>query len=158
MQHRAADFLTSTPAETAALAERLGCVMRAGDTVLLAGDLGAGKTTFAQGLARGLGCRARVTSPTFVLMNRYSGRIPLIHVDLYRLPPGAELEDLGLWEAASETVLAIEWPGRAAHDALPADAVRVTFAAGPTEGTRAITITATGPRSAAVVAALRAGQ
>jgi len=80
---------------------------------MLHGDLGAGKTVFVRGLAAGLGANPdEVSSPTFVLIQHYKGRTPLVHVDLYRLETGAAIDDLGLEELASGAVVAIEWAGR----------------------------------------------
>jgi tRNA threonylcarbamoyladenosine biosynthesis protein TsaE len=97
--------------ETAGVARRLAATLSAGDTVLLFGDLGAGKTAFVRGLAEGLGIDAgEVTSPTFTLVQEYrSGRLPLVHADLYRLEDPREIDDLGLEELAAGGVLAIEW-------------------------------------------------
>lgn len=104
---------TSGEAETAAAGEELAHTLRAGDVVLLSGELGAGKTAFVRGLARALGMpEEEVTSPTFTLVQEYRGpRVILFHVDLYRLSP-REIEDLGLDEMMGEGILAIEWPDR----------------------------------------------
>lgn len=83
-----------------------------GDLLLLAGPLGAGKTTFVRGLAAGLGCRGDVASPTFQLVRVYPGPLQLAHVDLYRLEAAPELEGLGLEELLDEGVVAIEWGDR----------------------------------------------
>ena len=80
-------FTTKSAAETQRLGRRLGALMKAGDVIFLTGDLGAGKTTFAKGVALGLGIREDVTSPTFTLVTEYEGRVPLAHMDLYRLLP-----------------------------------------------------------------------
>ena len=111
--------------DTAAMGRELGATLTAGDVVLLHGDLGAGKTAFVRGLAEGLGVEAAdVTSPTFTLMQEYrGGRLPLFHVDLYRLNDPREIEDLGLDEIAEDGVLAIEWAER--HPRPPRQAVRV---------------------------------
>jgi len=108
---------SSSEEETLAAGERLGRRLTAGAVVLLFGDLGAGKTAFVRGLARGLDVPAdEVTSPTFTLVQEYRGRLTLHHVDLYRLEP-AEVADLGLDELTSgDAVVAIEWAERW-HDA-----------------------------------------
>jgi tRNA threonylcarbamoyladenosine biosynthesis protein TsaE len=105
---------TNSERETAAAGRDLAARIGPGDVVLLTGDLGAGKTAFVRGLAEGLGIAAsEVTSPTFTLIQEYAGgRLPLYHVDLYRLKP-IEVDDLGLDELTSEGgVTAIEWPDR----------------------------------------------
>jgi tRNA threonylcarbamoyladenosine biosynthesis protein TsaE len=104
-------ILTDSEAETAAMGRELAATLSAGDVVLLYGDLGAGKTAFARGLAEGLGVApADVSSPTFTLVQEYrGGRVPLLHVDLYRLDDPREIEDLGLDEIAADAVLCIEW-------------------------------------------------
>jgi tRNA threonylcarbamoyladenosine biosynthesis protein TsaE len=115
---------TTTEEETAAAGERLAAALGPGDVVLLYGELGAGKTAFVRGLARGLGASDRdVTSPTFTLVQEYAGRLPLYHVDLYRLEP-KEVEDLGLEELVSgDGVVAIEWAER--WHGRPDDAIEV---------------------------------
>lgn len=105
--------VTESEEQTAEAGERLAGTLRPGDVVLLFGDLGAGKTAFVRGLARGLGASGDdVSSPTFTLVQEYAGRIQLFHVDLYRLEP-AEVDDLGLDElVAGDGVVAIEWADR----------------------------------------------
>ena len=105
---------TATEAETSAAGEELGRTLRAGTVVLLYGDLGAGKTAFVRGLARGVGANPDdVSSPTFTLVQEYAGpSLTLFHVDLYRLEP-AEIDDLGLEDLVSgEGVVAIDWAER----------------------------------------------
>ena len=111
--------------ETAAVGRELSRSLAAGDVVLLHGDLGAGKTALVRGLAEGLGVPADdVSSPTFTLVQEYrGGRLPLFHVDLYRLNDPREIDDLGLDEIAEDGVLAIEWAER--HPRPPRNAVRV---------------------------------
>ncbi|HZK74693.1 MAG TPA: tRNA (adenosine(37)-N6)-threonylcarbamoyltransferase complex ATPase subunit type 1 TsaE [Clostridia bacterium] len=106
------DAVTTSPAETEAAGEQLGRSLRQGDLMLLEGDLGAGKTTFVRGVARGAGSSAHVASPTFQLVRVYAGRIQLAHVDLYRLAPGAELVDLGLEELLDQGAVVVEWGDR----------------------------------------------
>jgi tRNA threonylcarbamoyladenosine biosynthesis protein TsaE len=102
---------TTSESDTAAVGRELAATLAAGDVVLLYGDLGAGKTAFVKGLAEGLGIATdEVSSPTFTLVQEYrGGRLPLFHVDLYRLNDPRELDDLGLDEIAEDGVLAIEW-------------------------------------------------
>src|SRR3954447_12910305 len=110
--------------------ERFGCALagqlRAGDTVALSGSLGAGKTTLARGVLRGLGFAGDVASPTFPIVQVYDTAPPLWHVDLYRIEHADELEELGLDDARLDAVLLIEWPERLPR--LWADALRLTLA------------------------------
>jgi tRNA threonylcarbamoyladenosine biosynthesis protein TsaE len=110
--------------ETEAAGERLARQLRGGDVVLLYGNLGAGKTAFVRGLARGVGAPVEeVSSPTFTLVQEYAGRIPLYHVDLYRLEP-REVDDLGLEDLiAGDGIVAIEWAER--WHGRPEDAIEV---------------------------------
>ena len=104
-------FETNTPEQTEAIGERLAAVLTPGTVIAYTGDLGAGKTAFTRGLARGLGASDRVTSPTYTIVNEYlSGRMPLFHFDMYRLGSSDELFDIG-WEDYLERggVCAVEW-------------------------------------------------
>ena len=106
-------------AQTQALAYHLAPLLEAGDVLVLSGGLGAGKTTFVQGLARGLGVTEPVTSPSFTLVRRYQGRLVLVHADLYRLDRVHEVLDLGIDELAGDDgVVAVEW-GEVARPHLP---------------------------------------
>ena len=101
--------------ETEAFGARLAPLLRAGDVIALYGALGAGKTTLARGLLRGLGYGGDVSSPTFPIVQAYAPpdtSIPLWHVDLYRIEDGSELDEIGLEEALEEAALVIEWPER----------------------------------------------
>lgn len=99
---------TKSAEETMAFAEKLGSVLEKGDVLTLAGDLGAGKTTFTKGLAKGLGITRTVNSPTFTIIKEYNGRLPLYHMDVYRLEDSDE--DLGFEEYFSgEGVCVVEW-------------------------------------------------
>jgi tRNA threonylcarbamoyladenosine biosynthesis protein TsaE len=107
---------TTSEQETFALGKRVAETLQPGTFVLLHGDLGAGKTAFVRGMAAGLGANPEdVSSPTFVLIQHYKGRIPLTHVDLYRLDSAAAVDDLGLEEMANGAVVAIEWAERLPH-------------------------------------------
>jgi tRNA threonylcarbamoyladenosine biosynthesis protein TsaE len=118
---------TRSETETAAVGRTLAERLTAGSVVLLFGDLGAGKTAFARGLAEGLGVsRDEVSSPTFTLVQEYrGGRLTLFHVDLYRLNDPREIDDLGLDEIADEGVLAIEWAEKLREIAPGAVEVRI---------------------------------
>ena len=148
---------TGSPDETRALGEALGRVLRAqdarGEVVALTGALGAGKTCFVQGLARGLGAGGYVRSPTFILVHQYPGPLPLYHVDLYRVAP-SDLDALGLEEILEgDGVTAIEW---AAAVPVPADHLSVELSAGLDENARTVRIGAAGGRSRRVLDGLRA--
>ncbi|HUY74545.1 MAG TPA: tRNA (adenosine(37)-N6)-threonylcarbamoyltransferase complex ATPase subunit type 1 TsaE [Candidatus Dormibacteraeota bacterium] len=104
--------VTGSPAETEAAGEALGRRLRVGDVVLLQGELGAGKTTFVRGVARGAGSEAPVASPTFQLVRVYPGRLQLAHVDLYRIEKSPELAELGLDELADQGAVLVEWGER----------------------------------------------
>jgi tRNA threonylcarbamoyladenosine biosynthesis protein TsaE len=106
------ELTTRSEQETEAAAARLAAGLREGDLLLLVGPLGAGKTTFVRGLARGLGSPATVNSPTFQLVRIYPGRLQLAHVDLYRLAASVELADLGLDELLDQGAVAVEWGDR----------------------------------------------
>ena len=125
---------TQSEDETATVGRELAARLSAGDVLLLYGDLGAGKTAFVRGLAEGLGVRRdEVSSPTFTLVQEYrGGRLPLFHVDLYRINDPREIDDLGLDEIAEDGVLAIEWAEK--HPRPPRDSIRVSIEhAGETE-------------------------
>ena len=105
------EFITNSPLETEKVGEALGKVLRPGSILAYEGDLGAGKTAFTRGLARGLGATEQVTSPTYTIVNEYlSGRMPLFHFDMYRLASSDDLWDIG-WEDYLERggVCAVEW-------------------------------------------------
>ena len=116
-------------AETIAAARELAASLEAGAVVLLHGDLGAGKTVFVRGLAEGLGVESNaVSSPTFTIVQEYrGGRLPLFHVDLYRLDDAREVDDLGLDEIAADGVLAIEWADKLPRPPRGATVVRIAL-------------------------------
>ena len=116
---------TRSPVATMAVAGAVGALLRPGDVVVLAGDLGAGKTTFARGVAAALGVEETVVSPTFTIVREYDARIPLRHVDVYRLERGSELRELGLDELlGTDGVTLVEWGDRVTG-LLPADRLEV---------------------------------
>ena len=105
------EFITNSPVETEKVGEALGKVLKPGSILAYEGDLGAGKTAFTRGLARGLGAKEQVTSPTYTIVNEYlSGRMPLFHFDMYRLASSDDLWDIG-WEDYLDRngVCAVEW-------------------------------------------------
>ena len=136
------EYRSNSEAETEALGAELAGRLRAGDVVAFSGDLGAGKTAFTRGLARGLGVTERVTSPTFTIVNEYDGgQLPLFHFDLYRLSSSEELFDIG-WEdyLSRGGVCAVEWSERA-DDALEEDTIRVDIRRGEGDGQRRLKVT-----------------
>jgi len=147
-------FESRSPAETRRLGERLARLLRAGDVVLLQGELGAGKTCLAQGIGRGLRVREPVKSSSFVLVNEYHGRLHVYHADLFRLEDPAEVADLALEETARDGLLLVEWPDRAPGE-LPPEHLLVLFEM--TGGrTRRISLTPRGERYEALVSELEA--
>lgn len=148
------ELRTSSVDETRAVAAALAELARPGDLLVLAGELGAGKTAFAQGFGRALGVTEPITSPTFTLASRYEGRLELNHLDVYRLDQLAEVADLGLPEMLDEGgVTLIEW-GDAIAPALPSDYLEVRFTFGSADDDRTIRIEPVGPRWIARVRAL----
>ena len=136
------EYISHSEAETEALGEQLGSRLSPGAVVAYRGGLGMGKTAFTRGLARGLGCRGRVTSPTFTIVNEYEGgRLPLFHFDMYRLGSADELYDIG-WEdyLARGGVCAVEW-SEIVRDALEPGCIRVDLRRGERGGQRRITVT-----------------
>ena len=117
---------TKSPAETKKLGERLARLLKPGDVLLLQGELGAGKTCFAQGIGRGLRVKQAVKSSSFVLVNEYTGRLHVYHADLFRLGGPAEVADLALEENAQDGLLIVEWP-EVAMDALPEEHLLLRF-------------------------------
>jgi tRNA threonylcarbamoyladenosine biosynthesis protein TsaE len=144
----------TTAADLQAIGERLGRALAVGDVLALVGPLGAGKTTFVQGVARGVEVPSdrHVASPTFALVNEHPGRVPLVHADLYRINDPRELDELGLADAFDRAAVAIEWLDRF-PDAAPTDRLTIEIAIGADE-TRAVTFRATGARGAKLIRAL----
>lgn len=148
--------ITHSPEETARLGMVLGLLLRAGDMICLIGDLGAGKTCFAQGVARGMGIEGPVSSPTFTLVNEYYGELILYHLDVYRLNSPDELEDLGYEEIFyGDGVTLLEWAERV-QEALPDERLEVSIKRQPgEEDARVIEISPRGERYGILVEELK---
>ena len=139
------EVVVRTAEETRAWGERLGRLLRAGDLVVLTGELGAGKTTLTQGIAEGLGVRGPITSPTFVIARVHPSLVggpALVHVDAYRLGGFAELDDLDLDASIEDSVTIVEW-GHGLAEGLAEDRVGVTLTG---EHEPRVTLPASGPR------------
>ncbi len=138
----------ATAADTRAIGRALAPLFRAGDAVVLTGELGAGKTTLVQGVAEGLGVDDAVSSPTFVLVKEYLGRLTIAHADVYRLERVQDVVDLGLHEIADgQALLLVEW-GDAVEELLPEDRLRVELTGEDPTGedeSRRIVVEAVGP-------------
>jgi tRNA threonylcarbamoyladenosine biosynthesis protein TsaE len=133
-------IVTRSTDETLALAGSVGDVLHPGDVVSLAGDLGTGKTVFARGVARALGVDDPVVSPTFTIVREYEGRVPVVHVDVYRIDTFQELYDLGFEEVVrDDAVTIVEW-GDVVDSMLPSDRLDVRLAAGVGDDERVIEI------------------
>lgn len=149
------ELAAATAEDTHGIGRRLARLLRAGDLVVLSGDLGAGKTTFTQGLGEGLRVRGSVTSPTFVISRVHPSQVggpALVHVDAYRLAGLAELDDLDLDASLEDAVTVVEW-GTGVAEALAEDRVEVeiTRAHADEEGeSRTVRLRAVGPRWAGV--------
>jgi tRNA threonylcarbamoyladenosine biosynthesis protein TsaE len=142
------------PASTTALGRALAAVARPGDLLCLWGDLGAGKTHLAKAIGAGLGVEATITSPTFILMAEYEGRLPLFHVDLYRLADGTDALGGGLLDDRQTAGLTlIEWPERL-REAIPAERLDVRIG-GSADDPRTIELVARGARYAPYLEAAR---
>jgi tRNA threonylcarbamoyladenosine biosynthesis protein TsaE len=139
--------------ETRALGERIGRAAEAGDVLLLSGELGAGKTMFVQGMARGLGYEGPVSSKSFVILGQYAGRVTLYHADLYRLEDPEQVQELALDEITADGVLAVEWPERAEW-VLPEERLLIRFEV-TGESARRLHLDARGDRAQALASALQ---
>jgi tRNA threonylcarbamoyladenosine biosynthesis protein TsaE len=150
-----AHLVTTSADATRAFAATLASVAEPGDIVCLWGELGAGKTVFAKGFGAGLGVRDTISSPSFVLMGEYVGRLPLFHIDLYRLSSAQEVIDGGLLDERQSTgIVLIEWPDRLG-DALPDDRLDVRIDGGADEP-RTLALEGHGAVGGRYVAAARA--
>jgi tRNA threonylcarbamoyladenosine biosynthesis protein TsaE len=137
------ELLSPSPEATRTFASRLATMAEPGDVICLWGELGAGKTVFAKGFGAGLGVDATISSPSFVLMGEYAGRLPMFHIDLYRLSSAGEVVDAGLLDDRQAAgVVVIEWPDRLG-DALPPERLDVHIDGGADEP-RTLRLTAHG--------------
>jgi len=135
---------TSSPEQTRAFAQQLGALLQPGDVIVLAGEMGAGKTAFTKGVALALGIDEPVASPTFTIVREYQARIPLVHVDVYRLDHVQELHDLGLDDLlGEEAVTVVEW-GDKVSAALPGDRLDIRIEFGEGDDDRVFTIDCAG--------------
>lgn len=143
----AAVLKTTSPEETKLLGEKLAGLLEPGDIICLNGDLGAGKTAFSQGVAKGLGIEGPITSPTFTLINEYAGRLPLYHFDVYRLGGPEEMDDLGYEEYFyGQGVCLIEW-AQLVEEVLPKERLELVLTReGDCEETRTIYFSPQGQR------------
>ncbi len=147
---------TSSAEQTWETGRALGACLRGGEVLTLDGELGMGKTRFVQGLADGLGIvPERVASPTFAVRHDHEGRLPLAHLDFYRLVDPDEIDWLDLLDAPPQTVIAIEWAEKL-PTALPEDRLSIRLTPGPAPDDRTIAWIATGPVAERTLCALRA--
>ena len=127
MEYKNENYKSESPEETQALGEKLGKTLTQGDVIALIGDLGTGKTCLTQGIARGIGTAPDevVSSPSYILINEYNGKVPIYHIDLYRLENSEEIAELGLSEyMEGDGICIIEWAERMA-DALPDTCIKI---------------------------------
>lgn len=137
---------TAEASATKAVGRAIASLVRAGDVLLLAGELGTGKTVLAQGLAEGLDVREAVTSPTFTLVHQYEGRLPFFHLDVYRLERVGELSELGIDELLEAGgLVVVEWGDVVAAE-MPIDRLEVRLAFGEDDDDRTIDLTPSGTR------------
>ncbi|MBI5288164.1 MAG: tRNA (adenosine(37)-N6)-threonylcarbamoyltransferase complex ATPase subunit type 1 TsaE [Chloroflexi bacterium] len=150
----AVELHSATPSQTRRIGERIGLMLGAGDVVLLSGELGAGKTVLAQGIAKGLGVTDPVKSSSFVIVNEYDGAsLRLYHADLYRLEDPAQVAELALDELAAGGVLVVEWPEQAGGE-LPEEHLIVRLSYEGAKGRR-IVVEGVGERYLGIVRRLR---
>lgn len=128
-------FITNSAEETEQLGERIASKLKGMEVIALFGGLGMGKTAFTRGLARGLGADDVVSSPTFALVNEYSGRVPVYHFDMYRVASWDDLYSTGFFDYLDTGVLIIEWSENI-EGALPENALRITISRGENDNQR----------------------
>lgn len=149
-------IISNSPAETVNIGKALGELLQPGGVICLEGNLGAGKTHFAKGIALGLGVTDHVTSPTFTIINEYEGRMPFYHVDVYRLEDEEEAYEIGLEEYLYGTgITLIEWPARIVG-LLPAERLTITITSAEAQDSRIFQFEARGPGYTKLVEELNA--
>ena len=155
--NRSERAVTRSTDETLELARAVGELLRPGDVISLVGDLGAGKTVFARGVARALGVTELVVSPTFTIVREYEGRVPLVHVDVYRIDAVQELHDLGFEEVVrDDAVTIVEW-GDMIDGLLPGDRLDIRLTPGAADDERVVEIEGHGRSWSARAAGLAVG-
>jgi len=149
------ELILSSPEETDSFGYAIGRLLRGGEVLALIGELGVGKTALVRGIVAGLGIPAvSVTSPTYLIVHEYQGRLPLVHIDLYRLQKPEEIESIGLSDYfTGDATVAIEWADRF-HQLLPEDRLEVRFAH-RTRTTRKARLEARGSRSRSLLAHIK---
>ena len=151
-------FHTESAEETAGIGEQLGRLLGPGSIVCLSGDLGAGKTAFTQGLARGLGVKDYVTSPTYTIINEYEGRVPLYHFDVYRLNDVEEMYELGYEEYFfGDGVVVLEWADMVS-DIIPEDRLWITILNTKGDNSREIIMEPAGEAYEAIVKGMESNE
>jgi tRNA threonylcarbamoyladenosine biosynthesis protein TsaE len=155
--NRSERAVTRSTDETLELARAVGELLRPGDVISLVGDLGAGKTVFVRGVARALGVTELVVSPTFTIVREYEGRVPLVHVDVYRIDAVQELHDLGFEEVVrDDAVTIVEW-GDMIDGLLPGDRLDIRLSPGAADDERVVEIEGHGRSWSARAAGLAVG-
>ncbi len=139
-------FVSDTEEQTLEMGRELGKALSTGDAVLLYGEMGAGKTCIARGIALGADCEVSARSPTFIMVAEYPGRVRIFHCDLYRVTNPSEAFDLALDETLERGALVVEWPENGG-EYLPDDALEVRIERGSTSSSRLISMSVTGPTS-----------
>ncbi len=143
-------FVSESEEHTVEAGRALGEALAVGDAVLLYGEMGAGKTAMARGIALGAECEVSARSPTFIILAEYPGRVRIFHCDLYRVFGPAEIYELALDETLDRGALVVEWPEKGTGT-LPADALEVRIELEPSSGMRQISMSECGPRSSSLL-------
>lgn len=142
-------IVSDSEEQTLEIGRALGEVVNVGDTVLLYGEMGAGKTCLARGIAQGAECEVSARSPTFIILAEYPGRVRIFHCDLYRVTGAAEAYELALEETLDRGALVVEWPENAAGE-LPEDALEIRIQVDQFSQRRTISMIANGPKSSSL--------